>query len=38
VVDDSGRIITSGTRDWDNKMLDEVFGKGLADKIMEKEK
>src|SRR3990167_8252466 len=39
-VDENG-LIKGGEKNtpssWDNKKLDEVLGKGLADKIMEKE-
>jgi hypothetical protein len=38
-TDSTGEIIStrSGGTDWNGKKLDEVLGKGLADKIMEKE-
>jgi hypothetical protein len=36
-VEDDGTISYSSQGDWSNKKLDEVLGKGLADKIMEKE-
>ncbi len=36
LVDKTGKI-TSADRGWQGKKLDEVLGKGLADKIMEKE-
>ena len=36
-IDPTGKIIKSDKSDWKGKSLDEVLGKGLADKIMEKE-
>jgi len=36
-IDPTGKIIKSDLSDWKGKSLDEVLGKGLADKIMEKE-
>jgi len=38
-IDDTGTILenSTGQADWKGKKLDEVLGKGLADKIMEKE-
>jgi len=36
-IDEKGSIIGSSQGDWKGKKLDEVLGKGLADKIMEKE-
>jgi hypothetical protein len=37
IVNSKGEITTSKQADWNGKKLDEVLGKGLADKIMEKE-
>lgn len=36
-VENDGIIMYASKGDWQNKKLDEVLGKGLADKIMEKE-
>jgi hypothetical protein len=39
VIDNSGKIIDGNTKtSWQGKKLDEVIGKGLADKIMSSEK
>jgi len=35
-IDDKGIVSQAPTPDWEGKKLDEVLGKGLADKIMEK--
>jgi len=37
VVDDNGTLIEAGRTGWEGKKLNEVLGKGLADKIMEDE-
>lgn len=37
VIDKGGNIKETAKSDWQGKKLDEVLGKGLADKIMEKE-
>lgn len=37
LIDENGIIKEAKTSDWKGKKLDEVIGKGLADKIMEKE-
>lgn len=36
-IDQKGEVLTSSQTSWIGKKLDEVLGKGLADKIMEKE-